>query len=188
MFIINCLNLLSSFQQGNFTKSVRPKGNCKDINLSVLLYFRVTKTDTRIRWSIYQMILAWIVIRLLNPLPFHYNTCNNSHQRGNTNYEERPEGCRMSWPCMTTAGSQLELPKRDKAVVTATQQVLLQQTAETLAVWNWPGRFLHWLAIFLFLVFSHTFTTMLSRVWGCLCDTPLCCQVFVIVLCSVCFS
>lgn len=41
---------------------------------------------------------------------------------------------------MTMAGSQLELPRRDKAIVTATQQVLLQQAAETSAVWNWPGR------------------------------------------------
>lgn len=79
--IINGLNLLSSFQQGIFPELVRPKGNCKDISLSILFYSSVAKSDTRIRWSIYQMILAWIVIQLLNPFPFHYNTCYNSHQR-----------------------------------------------------------------------------------------------------------
>lgn len=43
---------------------------------------------------------------------------------------------------MAMAGSQLELPRRDKVVVTATQQVPRQQAAETSAVWNWPGRYL----------------------------------------------
>lgn len=81
MFIINGLNLLSSFQQRNFTKLVRPKGNCKDINLSVLFYPKVIKSDVRIRWSIYQITLAWTVIWLLHPFPFHYNTGVNSHQR-----------------------------------------------------------------------------------------------------------
>lgn len=49
----------------------------------------------------------------------------------------------MSWPFMAMAGSELELPRRDKTVVTATQQVPLQQAAETSAVWNWPGRFFY---------------------------------------------
>lgn len=77
MFIINGLNLLSSFQQQNSPELVRPKANCKDINLSVLFYSRVTKSD---RWY-YQMISAWTVIWLLNPFPFHFNTCCNSYQR-----------------------------------------------------------------------------------------------------------
>lgn len=42
----------------------------------------------------------------------------------------------MSWPFMAMAGSELELPRRDKTIVTATQQVPLQQAAETSAVWN----------------------------------------------------
>lgn len=174
--IINGLNLLSSFQQGIFPELVRPKGNCKDISLSILFYSSVAKSDTRIRWSIYQMILAWIVIQLLNPFPFHYNTCYNSHQRAfsKENYNtvcimtyiyvlciipiinisiymyywlyqyklwREVRRCRISWPLMAMAGGQLELPRRDKAVVTATQQVPLQKAAETSSVWNCPGRF-----------------------------------------------
>lgn len=142
----------------------------------ILFYSSVAKSDTRIRWSIYQMILAWIVIQLLNPFPFHYNTCYNSHQRAfsKENYNtvcimtyiyvlciipiinisiymyywlyqyklwREVRRCRISWPLMAMAGGQLELPRRDKAVVTATQQVPLQKAAETSSVWNCPGRF-----------------------------------------------
>jgi len=41
-------------------------------------------------------------------------------RRHQYNYEEGSERCRISWPFVAMASSQLELPRRDRAVLTAT--------------------------------------------------------------------
>lgn len=41
-------------------------------------------------------------------------------RRHQYNYEERPERCMICRAFVATAGSQLELPRRDRAVLTAT--------------------------------------------------------------------